>query len=75
MERLNNLPKVTQLIVIVELGFVSRAFIPKVCAGNHHRMEFVYYGGSFVLIYLRNYPRHLHMRGPVLCVCVYTHTF
>lgn len=39
MERLNNLPKVTQLTVIVEPGFVSRAMVPKVCALDHHRME------------------------------------
>jgi len=41
MERLNNLPKVTQLIVIVEPGFVSRTFGPRVCALDTHRMESV----------------------------------
>lgn len=69
MERLNNLPKVTQLIVIVESGFVSRTFGPRVCALDHHRMESVYYGGSSVLKNFINNPNHLRIRGHV---CIYT---
>lgn len=58
MERLNNLPKVTHLIVIVEPGFVSRTFGPRVCALDPHRMESVCYRGSSVLKNLINNLSH-----------------
>lgn len=41
MERLNNLPKVTQQIGIVEPEIVSGTLGPRVCALDHHRMESV----------------------------------
>lgn len=64
MERLNHLPKVTQLIGMMDLEHLAPESV--LWDGVCHR-------GSFVLENLINNPSHLHIRGHIIYIYLLNH--